>query len=171
MKIVFFSISAIILLFVGCNTTTSKDGDFTLSSGKTTNLLGTLGLESQDLNEAIIGKNWTKINLDLDDFITQSIETPKQDYIIDLKFDKNRVLAYADGQKITANYKIDGDDISFSKISMEADLDHSYTNDFMDADQAIYSFLNDSYKVTSSNKSEIVLKSNQSEAEVILKRD
>ena len=171
MKTIFFSISTIILLFVGCNTTTEKDGTITLNSGKKLNPLGTLGLSSKELKEVVFGKNWTKLNLDLDDFITQSIETPKQDYVIDLNFKDNNILAYADGQKITATFKIDGDKLSFSKIIMEADLDHSYTNDFMDADQALYSFLNGSYKATKIEENLIVLKSEETDSEVTLKRD
>lgn len=158
------------IFYTGCDNANSTNGSFTVTSGEKVDTLGTLGEEQKDLKKILSGENWKEITMDLDQFFATSISTLDKTYKIDLSFDNQEIIAYADCKKLTARYKINNTAISFSRISNEPDLDHATCQQSEDADQAVYQFLYNSFEASSIKENEITFKSDDFDAEVILKR-
>ncbi len=159
-----------LLFLVGCGSSSGKNGEISVNLGSKDDKLGTLSTQELDLKETLSSKNWEEITMDLDKFYTTSISTANKAYKIDMSFEDGKVLAYADCKKLTARYKISDKEISFSKISYEADLDHASCQQSEDADQAVNQFLNNSFEATQVKEDEITFKSDDFDAEVVLKR-
>jgi hypothetical protein len=168
MKPLLFTFS--LLFLVGCGTSNGKNSDFTISAGKKSENLGTLSIENLDLKETLYGKNWNKITMDLDKFYTTSISTVEKVYKIDMNFKDGKVLAYADCQKITAQYRVKKDEIKLSHAQYET-FDKPSCEEFKDADQAIYQFMNNSFEATKITKNEITFKSYDFDTEIKIERD
>ncbi len=163
-------LTILLLLFSGCGTSSGTDGTILVTSGKNDDALGTLSTQQLDLKETLTSENWKEITIDLDKFYTTSISTVNKTYQIDMSFKDGEVVAYADCQKLTARYKISDQEISFSRVSYEADLDHAICQQSEDADQAVNQFLNNSFEASEIKEDEITFISDDFDAEVILRR-
>jgi heat shock protein HslJ len=172
MKKRFFTVSLILvsIIYTGCGTSNGSDENFMVTSGNKSDKLGTLGTQELDLKQTLSEKNWTEIKMDIDQFFATSIATVNKTYKIDMSFENGNLTAYADCKKLTARYKADDTKITFSRITDEPDLDHATCQQSEDADQAVYQFLNNSFEATKIKKSEITFKSDDFDAEVVLKR-
>jgi hypothetical protein len=163
-------LTGLLLFLVGCGSSSGQNGTITVNSGSNDDTLGTLSTQGMDLKETLLGKNWEEITMDLDQFYTTSISTVNKTYKMDMSFKDGEIIAYADCQKLTARYKISDKEISFSRISYEADLDHASCQQSEDADQAVNQFLNNSFEASKIKEDEITFISDDFDAEVILKR-
>ena len=168
MKKIILTIS--LLFLVGCGSSSGKNGEMSVNLGSKGNKLDTLSTQELDLKETLSSENWEEITMDLDKFYTTSISTVNKTYKIEMSFKDGKVLAYADCKKLTARYKVSDKEISFSRITYTADLDHATCQQSEDADQAVNQFLNNSFEATKIKKDKIIFKSDDFDAEVILKR-
>ncbi|HIP02132.1 MAG TPA: META domain-containing protein [Campylobacterales bacterium] len=166
MKKIILTIS--LLFLIGCGSSNGQDGTISVNLGSDDNALGTLSTQNMDLKETLSGENWEEITMDLDQFYTTSISTVNKTYKIDMGFKDGKVTAYADCQKLTARYKISDKEISFSRVSYEADLDHAFCQQSEDADEAVNQFLNNSFEAIRIKEDEITFQSDDFDAEVIL---
>jgi hypothetical protein len=109
-----------------------------------------------------------KIYIDLQKF-TDSIQFDKyKAYNIDLSFSNNRAIAYANCYKISAIYQDTNTTLSFSKASLELDLEHSVCKEFKDADQAVYEMFMHKYDIEKFDNKKIVLKEKDSKNIIVL---
>ena len=159
-----------LLFLAGCGSSSGKDGTISITSGENDNSLETLSTQELDLKETLSSKNWEEITMDLDKFYGTSQSSVTKTFQIDMGFKDGKVIAYADCQKLTARYKIRDKEISFSRISYSADLDHTSCQPSEDADNAVHQFLNNSFEAIKSKKDQITFKSDDFDTEVILKR-
>lgn len=160
----------LLFLFSGCGTSSGSSDTILVTSGSNDDELSTLSTEDIDLKETLSSENWKEITMDLDKFYNTSIITVNKTYKIDMSFKNGEVLAYADCKKLTARYKIRDYEISFSRINYEADLDHATCQQSEYADQAVNNFLNNSFEAIKIKEDEVTFKSDDFDAEVILKR-
>lgn len=169
-KVYLSSLIILALISSGCSTSAGSDDGIIIASGSQESDLNALDNQNPDLKKTLSSKNWNEVNIDLDKFYPTSIATVKKSYLIDLNFEDGKVTAYADCKKLTARYKINENDISFSKVSYEPAIDLATCQESEDADQAIYEFLNNSFEATEIKEDEITFKSDNFDAQVTLKR-
>ena len=159
-----------LLLYSGCGTSSGSDGTILSTSSSNSDKLSTLSTQNMDLKDTLSSKNWKTITMDLDKFYTTSISTINKAYQIDMNFQDGKTIAYADCQKLTASYKINDTEISFSRISYEPDLEHAACQQSEDADQAVYQFFYNTFEAIKIKENEITFQSDDFNTEVILKR-
>jgi hypothetical protein len=123
----------------GCGGTASND-DVLITSGSSDSKLQTLGENKKDLNEVLIEERWTKITANLDKFYQFSVDNSDKEYKIKLTFKDGKVNAIADCQKLTANYNINNNNISFRSITYKPAIDLAFCQESEDADKAVYEF-------------------------------
>lgn len=160
----------LLLLFSGCGSSNGSDGTISVTSSTDDDTLSTLSTQNFDFKETLSDKNWEEITMDLDEFYTTSISTINKTYQIDMSFKDGEVIAYADCQKLTARYKISDKEISFSKVIYKPAIELASCEEFEDADQAVYEFLNNSFEASKIKKDEITFQADDFDAEIVLKR-
>lgn len=166
---------SIIFIFIlgffcsGCGNTAAT-GELVILGATTENNLSTLSNEVLDLEEVLSSKSWEKIAIDLDQFYATPFSTVLKSYAIDMSFDEGKVTAYADCQKLTAHYKINDKALSFSKITYSPAIDVATCIESQDADQAVHELFSYTFEATKVEDREIILFSDDVEAEITLKR-
>lgn len=174
------SIAGILLilmnLFHGCGGTVSdgeNNGIVMISKTEDTssNALETLSLNTTDIRQELQKKPWRKIEIDISDFYENNLNKPEEKwYPIELNFDEKRVVAYADCQKITADYRIAGKRISFSRLSVSPAIDLPICVESEFADDAVIALLENSFSIESMREKEMLLFSEDFDTTVTLRR-
>jgi len=148
----------------------SCDGNVSVSNAKLTSTdskkISSLSNEV-DPKEILTAKRWNYITIDLDSYRYDRPSKPKS-YNIDMTFTSHRVTGLANCKRFSANYKVNGDELSFSKVHFEEATDLASCKEFPDADNAVNSFLSDSFIVSGANEQSIRLISQEYQNIVIL---
>ena len=170
----FLSLFIITALFQGCNTTASSSSDdITIKSttGDEANDLSTLSMENTDLHTFLMQKNWKSIKTDIFAFYGSSnLPATVHTYTIDMMFAKKSVTAYADCQKVTANYKVNGKEIAFSKVSVAPAIELATCTESEYADDAVIALFENSFEVTKMTEKEVTLEAVDFDTTVVLGR-
>ncbi len=166
-------LAGMVLGFSGCEGTISDDGSVSISagSGSVEESLTTLALNEDNIQTLLRLTPWTKIETDVQAFY-ESGNYPEtmQSYSIVMTFDTRTVSAYADCQKVTARYRLDGKDISFydAEIAPAVDLPACVESEY--ADDAVLALFENSFEVVNMTEDEMVLQAFDFDTQVILKR-
>ncbi len=170
----FLGLFIITALFQGCNTTiSSSSNDITIKStdGDKTDNLTTLSVENTDIHAFLMEENWKSIKVDISAFYESSnLPSVQHAYSIDMQFTKKSVVAYADCQKVSANYKIIGKEISFSKISVAPAIELATCIESEYADNAVLTLFENSFEVMKITEKEAVLDALDFDTQIVLKR-
>ena len=129
-------------------------------------------VEQEEEQEPILeGTRWTKVEADLEQFGVKKLgnDFGYKDYLIDMKFGIDEVIAYADCFEIKAKYKQENNRIYFSKISQEIAYQLPTCIESEDADQIIYSFFQHDYKIETLKKESLTFRSIDIDAVIIFK--
>lgn len=173
MKHILYIISLVSILFYsGCETSTSTgSNDKTIVNlGADEDNLTVLNKKDLDLKELLTEAVWKEMVIDLDKFYQTTISRVEQSYLIEMLFEKSKVTAYADCFKLTAKYKIDDKELSFSRTTYEPAMDLATCQQSKDADQAVYQLFSNTFEATKIDKDEIIFYSDEFETEIKLKR-
>ena len=163
-------------LFYGCGGTVfgGDDSGVTIKSGTAdaaVNTLGTLSLSSADIQKELQAKPWREIEMDISAFYENSLYSAgKKRYPVAFSFQNKRIIAYADCQKITANYKIEAKHISFSRLSVAPAIDLASCVESEHADDAVIALLENSFNIENMRKNEVLLSAEDFDTTVVLKR-
>lgn len=170
----FLSLFIIIALFQGCNTTASSSlNDITIKStnGDDTNDLATLSVENTDLHTFLMQENWKSIKTDISAFYESSnFPAVQHIYTIDMVFAKKSVTVYADCQKVSANYKVNGKEITFSKISVAPAIELATCTESEYADDAVLAFFENGFEVKKITEKKLTLEAVDFDTTVVLGR-
>ncbi len=164
-KYAFILIStALVLLFSGCGEIKSA-ATMGASEGRG---MGSLTFnEDQSLKDILKNQNFSTIVMDLDKFLNGEESTPNA-YEIDMAFSTSRVEVVADCQIVQAKYKVSGDELSFSKVSIRPATELPTCKESERADDAVYNFFQNSYTLKSINNASITLHSDDVDSDVTL---
>jgi hypothetical protein len=170
----FLGLFIMMVLFQGCDTTaSSSSNDITIkstNSDKTDNLT-TLSVENTDISAFVMKEKWKSIKIDISAFYESSnLPSVQHTYTIDMQFAKKSVVAYADCQKVSANYKIVGKEISFSKVSVAPAIELATCIESEYADDAVLTLFENSFEVTKITEKEVVLDALDFDTNIVLKR-
>jgi len=158
------------LLVSACIFMVSCDGNVSVSNAKLTSTdskkISTLSTEV-DAKDILTAKRWNYITVDLDSYRYDRPSKPKS-YNIDMTFTSHRVTGLANCKRFSANYKVNGDELSFSKVHFEEATDLASCKEFVDADNAVNYFLTDSFEISGANEQNIKLISQEYQNIVIL---
>ena len=163
-------------LFYGCGGTVSggDDSGVTIKSGTAdtaSNALGTLSLGSADIQKELQAKPWEEIDMDISAFYENDLYSAgEKRYPITLSFRNKRIVAYADCQKITANYKIEAKRISFSRLSVAPAIDLASCVESEHADDAVIALFENSFTIKNITEREALLEAEDFDTTVVLKR-
>ncbi len=171
----FFSLILLLGLLQGCGGSTSSSGgniSVTSANGGTGTGLQTLSTEKTDLKSYLEEKAFNEIVCNISKLYNDATGYPEtmQKYAVQMHFAKKEVLVYADCQKITANYKVRDDALSFSNISIAPAVELASCQEYEYADDAVLGFFENSYTVEKIRKNEIVLEADEIDTSVVLKR-
>lgn len=160
-----------LIMFTGCGTTISSDEALTVNGDTSSNSdLDTLGSSTLDLQETLEKQSWDEMTLDLDQFDSFTYATSEKTYKIEMSFEDGLVSAYADCYKLTARYKIDESDISFSNITYGPAVELASCIQSLDADQAVYQLFLHDFEATDIASKEITLYNYDFDTEIVLSR-
>ncbi len=136
-----------LLLLGGCNTSVSSGGtsDISIKAQDSDGELDTLSTNIQNDKEFLQKTSWKKIRADVSHFYLNNNFPTLSEYTIDMKFEKRVVTAYADCQKITANYKLRDEEISFSNISIAPAVELATCIESQYADDAVLAFFENDF--------------------------
>ncbi|RUM62972.1 MAG: hypothetical protein DSZ05_09350 [Sulfurospirillum sp.] len=161
-------------LFVGCGGNTSFGGgdvSITSATGDRSDKLGTLSLNSQDIKKVLEAKPWKRMKADVASFYENSIySTGMKSYPVDITFQGKRVVAYADCQRITANYKIEGKNITFSKLSVSPAIELASCVESEFADDAVIVFFENSFSVKTATEKSVLFEAEDFDTTITLER-
>ena len=163
-------------LFYGCGGTVSggDDSGVTIKSGTAdtmSNALGTLSLSSADIRKELQSKPWREIEMDISAFYENSLYgAGEKRYPVTLSFQNKRIVAYADCQKITANYKVEAKRISFSRFSVAPAIDLASCVESEHADDAVIALLENSFTIKNITERQASLEAEDFDTTVDLRR-
>ncbi len=167
-KIIYITSFISILFYTGCNAPSNPTEEVITLGGS--DKIDTLNENNLDLKEVLEATKWKEIIIDLDKFYPTVISTLEKSYLIDMSFENGKLTAYADCQKLTAKYKIDKKEISFSRISYTPAIELASCQESKDADQAVNQFLSNTFEASKIQKDEIIFYSDNFETEIRLKQ-
>jgi len=148
----------------GCGENGSIRGGVMSSSDQKT--MGSLSGE-EDLSEILSAKSWKSVEIDLERF-RYTNDSNMKTYSVDMEFSGKKVSGVANCQNFSANYKVRGDELSFSKVHFELTSLASCKGVF-DADEAVNSFFSSTYTLSGASASKVVLESSDLETTVTLR--
>ncbi len=154
------------LLVNSCGVSVSSS-DATMSSTKGREMGSLSG--DEDLQTLLTSNKFNHILIDLDKY-RYDRSSSKKDYQIDMTFTKKRVEGLADCNRFSANYRAKDGELTFSRVHMEPANDLSSCKGFIDADEAINAFLNDSYTLLKANDAKIILESDTIDTQVTISK-
>ena len=149
----------------GCGSSGSIRGGM-MSSGDARDM-GSLSGE-EDLSEILATKTWKNIEIDLEKFRYTNDSNMKK-YALSMIFSGKKVSGLANCQRFSASYKVNSDELSFSKVHIALASDLSTCKDVPYADEAVNSFFSSSYTLAGSNSSKVVLESSDLETTITLR--
>ncbi len=138
-----------LLLFGGCDASVSSAGksDISIKAHDKDDELDTLSTNSQNDREFLQKFSWKKIKADVSQFYLNDNFPTLNEYTVEMKFEKRVVTAYADCQKITANYKLRDSRISFSNISIAPAVELATCIESQYADDAVLAFFENDFLI------------------------
>ena len=161
-------------IFAGCGGNSSYGGgDVSITSvaGDQPDKLGTLSLSSQDIQKVLESKPWKTMKTDVASFYENSIySSGMRSYPVDITFQGKSVIAYADCQKITANYKIEGKNITFSKLSVSPAIELASCVESEFADDAVIAFFENSFSVKNVTEKSVLFEAEDFDTTITLER-
>jgi heat shock protein HslJ len=164
------------LLFAlsGCESTISNDGSVSIKAGDSKNSgnsLETLALNEGNIQKLLMLTPWTKIEANIQAFYENgNYPSSRKSYTILMRFDKRTVTAYADCQKVMANYRLNGKDITFRDASIVPAIDLPTCVESEYADDAVMALFENSFEVTKVTEKEAVLDALDFDTQIVLKR-
>lgn len=155
----------------GCEGTIDDNGNMSIKSGsgQATNL-GTLALDQTRIQTLLTLAPWSKIETSIQTFYENDNYPTRGSYTIAMTFDKRNVTAYADCQKVTAGYRIDGKEIRFRDASIAPAINLPTCIESKYADDAVLALFENSFEVIKMTEKEAVLQAIDFDTEVVLKR-
>jgi heat shock protein HslJ len=164
------------LLFAlsGCESTISNDGSVSIKAGGTKSdgdTLTTLALNEENIQTLLTVAPWTKIEANIQAFYENgNYPSDRESYTIFMTFDKRTVTAYADCQKVTAKYRLNGKDITFNDLSIAPAIDLPTCVESEFADDAVAALFENSFKVTKITQKEALFEALDFDTNIVLKR-
>ena len=151
---------------LGCDSSVSVS-NAKMSSSNNKNIGSLSG--NEDLKELLQANIWKHLSIDLDLYRYDRASKPKT-YEIDMSFTNSRVTGIADCKRFSARYKVNGDELSFSKVHIEEANDLSSCKGFIDAIDAVNAFFSDTYTLSGESEEQIVLTSDEYQSSVTLSK-
>ena len=174
-----FAVTALsfLLFYTACSDTTTAESDGKVvgtvsQSALTENGLGTLSDEPDDYKKIVTSYTWNRIETDLKKLYPSS-DYPAGDanYPVEITFSPQRLVAYANCFKITADYEIDGKELIFYRPQQQPDPDHASCYDYEGADDAVYALVSHDFRIIGTTGRSIKLKASDLPVTFTLSRD
>lgn len=157
----------------GCESTISDSGAVRVKAGGTagSSSLETLALDTGNIQKLLMLAPWTKIETDIRAFYeNDNYPSARAGYTIIMTFDRRKVTAYADCQRVTANYRINGKEITFRDVAIAPAIELATCIESEYADDAVIALFENSFEVKKMTEKEAVLEAIDFDTEVVLKR-
>ncbi len=172
MKGIVFVLILILFWFQGCGSAGGEKAnvDITTTASKKSDLQ-TFSTLAQDLKKSLREQRWKAIACDLKTLDSGSWDAPgMRRYPIDMRFGDREVVVYADCQKLTARYRVDGKKLSFSQSRIAPAIDLASCEESEYADDAVWAFFENSYTLRSANEEALIFDAQEADTTVTLYR-
>ncbi len=161
-----------LFLLQGCDSGSGENMnvDITTTAAKKSDLQ-TLASLPKDLRKVLREERWKAITCDLKRLDSESWDMPGiRRYSIDMRFGEREVVAYADCQRLTARYRVEGKKLSFSQSRIAPAIDLASCKEFEYADDAVWAFFENSYTLRSADEEALIFDAQEVETTVTLHR-
>ncbi len=159
----------------GCDSSSIKKKSdvniLSIQGNSENNNLDTLSLSKKDIQPILMDSAWKKVYINIASFYeNNALPAHKKSYNADMKFGKRDITVYADCKKITANYKIKDNLLTFSNATISPAIDLASCEQFEYADDAVMALLSNTFEIKKAVEKKIVLDAVDFDSEVLLLR-